>query len=62
MREVEIVRKGNGLWIEPIQAQTLSGLGDILAMFSPDFMADGREFHKQTERNWHSGTDARDAT
>lgn len=52
VQEVEIVRKGNGLWIEPVQASTLAGLGDIFAMFSPDFMAEGREFHEQAERDW----------
>ena len=51
VQEVEIVRRGNGLWIEPVQAPTLAGLGDIFASFSPDFMAKGREFHEQAERN-----------
>ena len=61
VQEVEIVRKGNGLWIQPIQAQTLAGLGDIFAMFSPEFMADGREFHEQAARNWDSEANANDA-
>jgi antitoxin VapB len=60
-QEVEIVRKGNGLWIQPVQAQTLAGLGDIFAMFSPEFMAEGREFHEQAERNWDSEPDVRGA-
>ena len=59
VQEVEIVRKGNGLWIQPVQAPSLAGLGDIFAMFSPDFMAAGREFHEQTERDW-GGTSAKD--
>jgi antitoxin VapB len=41
VQEVDIVRRGNGLWIQPVQAQTLAGLGDIFAMFSADFMAEG---------------------
>lgn len=51
VREVEIVRQCNGLWIEPVQAPTLAGLCDIFASFSPDFMAEGRKFHEQAERD-----------
>lgn len=52
VQEVEIERKGNGLWIRPVQAQTLAGLGDIFSAFSPDFMAEGRDQHEQKERDW----------
>jgi len=31
---------------------TLTGLAETFAMFSPDFMAEGREFHEQKERQW----------
>jgi antitoxin VapB len=51
-QEVEIERQGNGLFIRPVERKTLAGLGDIFAMFSPDFMASGREFHEQKERKW----------
>jgi len=27
-------------------------LAETFAMFSPDFMAEGREFHEQKERQW----------
>ena len=43
VQEVEIERKGNGLWIGPVQGQTLAGLGDIFSAFSADFMAEGRD-------------------
>ena len=51
-QDVEIERKGNSLLIRPVERQTLAGTGDIFAMFSPDFMAEGREFHEQ--RDWTS--------
>ena len=28
------------------------GIGEVFAMFSPDFMAAGREFHAEQERDW----------
>lgn len=52
VQEVEIERKGNSLLIRPVENKTLAGIGDIFAMFSPDFMADGREDHEQKERDW----------
>lgn len=51
-QEVEIERRGDGLFIRPVESQTLAGIGDIFAMFSADFMADGREVHEQAERDW----------
>jgi antitoxin VapB len=51
-QEVEIERNGNGLLIRPVKRTTLAGIGDIFAMFSADFMAEGREFHEQKERDW----------
>jgi antitoxin VapB len=64
VQEVDIVRMGNGLWVQPRrlkkQAQTLAGLGDIFAMFSPDFMADGREGLEQAERKRGSESGGRD--
>lgn len=50
-QEVEIERQGEGLLIRPAR-RTLEGLGEILARFSPDFMAEGREFHPEHERDW----------
>jgi antitoxin VapB len=51
-QEVEIERRGDTLTIRPVYRNKLTGIGDICAMFSPDFMADGREFHEQDERDW----------
>ncbi|OHC64457.1 MAG: virulence protein [Rhodocyclales bacterium RIFCSPLOWO2_02_FULL_63_24] len=51
-QEVEIERVGNTLVVRPVAQQTLAGIGEIFAMFSPDFMAEGREFHEERERDW----------
>ncbi|MDP2821187.1 MAG: type II toxin-antitoxin system VapB family antitoxin [Sulfuritalea sp.] len=51
-QEVEIERVGNTLVVRPVAQKTLAGIGEIFAMFSPDFMAEGREFHEERERDW----------
>jgi antitoxin VapB len=51
-REVEIERVGNTLVVRPVERKTLAGIGEILAMFPPDFMAEGREFHEEHDRDW----------
>ena len=51
-QEVEVERKGDTLLIRPVYRKKLTGIADVFAMFSPDFMADGREFHEQEERDW----------
>ncbi|MBI4755754.1 MAG: AbrB/MazE/SpoVT family DNA-binding domain-containing protein [Betaproteobacteria bacterium] len=51
-QEVEIEKVGNTLVLRPVSRQTLAGVGKIFAMFSPDFMAEGREFHEEAERDW----------
>lgn len=51
-QEVEIERVGNTLVVRPVSQRTLAGIGEIFAMFSPDFMAEGREFHEEQERDW----------
>lgn len=40
---VEIERVGNTLVIRPVAQESLADVADILAMFSPEFMAEGRE-------------------
>jgi len=55
-QEVEIERVGNTLVVRPLAQPTLAGIGDIFAMFSAEFMAEGREFHGEKERDW-SGSD-----
>ena len=42
--------------IRPLYKRSLAGLMDACKAFSPDFMAEGREFHEQKERDW-SGFD-----
>lgn len=51
-QEVEIERVGNTLVVRPVEKKTLGDLVEVFAMFSPDFMAGGREFHEQKERDW----------
>ncbi|MGQ0711406.1 MAG: type II toxin-antitoxin system VapB family antitoxin [Rhodoferax sp.] len=51
-QEVEIERVGNTLVLRPVVQETIGDLTPILAMFSPDFMVGGREFHEQRERDW----------
>ena len=51
-QDVEIERVGNTLVVRPVEEKTLADIGDIFAMFSPHFMAGGREFHEQAERDW----------
>ena len=51
-QDVEIERVGNSLVVRPVVQKTLADIGEIFAMFSPHFMAGGREFHEQAERDW----------
>ena len=51
-QDVEVERVGNTLVLRRIEQKTLADLGDIVAMFSPSFMAEGREFHEEHERDW----------
>jgi len=51
-QEVEIERVGNTLVVRPVERKSLAGIGAILAMFSADFMAQGRDFHEERERDW----------
>lgn len=51
-QDVEIERVGDSLVIRPIKRKKLAGLGTVLAGFSPEFMADGRDFHEEPDRDW----------
>ncbi len=53
-QEIEIEQVGNTLVVRPVEKTTLADLPEIFAMFTPDFMAEGREFHEQKERDWDS--------
>lgn len=57
--EVEIERVGNTLVLRPARRKSLAGVGEIFAMFSPDFMSEGREFHEELERDWGSASVSR---
>jgi antitoxin VapB len=51
-QDLEIECVGNTLVLRRVAQETIGDLTYILAMFSPDFMADGREFHEQRDRDW----------
>lgn len=53
-QEVEIERVGNTLVVRPVTQETLGDLMEILASFPKSFMAEGRAFHEQKERDWES--------
>ena len=48
----EIEWNGMAWTIRPLQRRSLAGLMDRFKAFSPGFMAEGREFHEQKERDW----------
>ncbi|MBI5330392.1 MAG: AbrB/MazE/SpoVT family DNA-binding domain-containing protein [Betaproteobacteria bacterium] len=52
-QEVEIEQVGNTLVVRAVQKETLGDLMDIFASFPKSFMAEGREFHEQKERDWN---------
>ena len=51
-QDIDIERVGNALAVRPVVQLTIGDLTLILAMFSLNFMAAGREFHEQSERDW----------
>ena len=51
-QEIEIEKIGNTLVLRPVIQRKLIGLAEAFAAFPPGFMAEGREFHEQKERNW----------
>jgi antitoxin VapB len=59
VQDVEIEHIGNTLTTRPVERQTLSDLGTILAMFSPHFIAEGPEFHAKREHDWDPPAPAR---
>ena len=48
--ELEIERIGDEIRIRPAR-QSLKGVMDVFARFSPDFMSEGRGGHEQAERS-----------
>ena len=63
-QDVEVERVGNTLVLRLVATETLADIGEIFAMFSPNFMDEGREFHEEQERDWSGvsqwGADAAD--
>lgn len=53
-QQVEIERVGNTLVIRPVAQESLADVTDILAMFSPEFMAEGREESPELDRDWET--------
>ena len=51
-QDVEIEKIGDTLVLRPVVKRKLTGLADAFAAFPPGFMAEGREFHEQKERDW----------
>ncbi len=51
-QDVEVERVGNTLVLRLVEHETLADIGQIFSMFSPDFMAEGREFHEEQARDW----------
>jgi len=51
-QDVEIERRGDSLVIRPVASRSLAGVAQVFASFPPGFMAEGREHHEQTERDW----------
>lgn len=51
-----------GVWtIRPLHQTSLAGLMDVFRDFPADFMATGREFHEQKERDWSGLLETRTA-
>lgn len=51
-QDIEIEQVGNTLVLRPVEQPTLAGISAIFAQFSADFMAEGRDFHQEFEREW----------
>jgi antitoxin VapB len=52
VQEVNIEPVGDSLVIQPVVQDKIGDLMPILSAFSQDFMAEGREFHEEQERDW----------
>ena len=51
-QDIEVERVGNTLVLRLVGQESLADIGKIFAMFSPNFMADGRELHAEHVRDW----------
>ena len=50
-QDVEVERVGNTLVLRRIEREMIGDLTEILAAFPKSFMAEGREFHPEVERD-----------
>lgn len=57
-QDIEIEKIGDTLVLRPVVKRKLTGLAEAFAAFPPGFMAEGREFHEQKERDWDSLNEA----
>jgi len=48
--QIDIERVGNSLLLRSAHRRSLAGIAGIFSLFSPDFMAGGREFHEELGR------------
>lgn len=55
-QDIEVERVGNTLVLRLVAHETLSDIGKIFSMFSSNFMAEGREFQEEHERDWSEMT------
>ena len=53
-QQIEIEKVGNTLVLRPVERRKLTGIAEAFAAFPPGFMAEGRKFHEQKERDWGS--------
>lgn len=51
-QDVEVERVGNTLVLRRIEQEMIGDLTEILAAFPKSFMAEGREFYPEVERDW----------
>lgn len=51
--EVTIERHGDGLIIRPVRRKSLAGIGAVIAQFSDEYMAGGREAQPELDRKFN---------
>lgn len=51
-QDIEVERVGNTLVLRRVQQELIGDLSEIIAAFPKSFMAGGREFHEQRDRDW----------
>lgn len=52
-KDIEVERVGNALLLRSLDQETLTDIGEILTMFSPSFMAEGRNNDDSEEAARH---------